>query len=517
MNTIPLRRVSFRSTTSLPIVPIAIVATLLIAISLVFVGFRLRLPYPISAWEAGIVTDAWRLLGGQGLYELNGGHATHMYGPLTTALLAGLLDITGPSLWPGRLASIVAGTATVLLVAVICTRGSRLALLVAVALLMLTNSRTGYYFVETRPDMMAAFLGTLSLVVLFRGSEAGPGPRRFWMTVAGSLLVIAAILFKQTAAAVVAIPPLALLATFDRAAIQERSIVAMIPAATVMAVLGGIFQFAPGLWHAIIEVPAQYSIPVLRVLRMAVELLATLPLFALALVHWLLTDAADSLRVPRIRWLVASVICLIPASIIVYAKTGGAANCLIPALLAIAAFCAWRAPIALALLQDSARPLPSRIAAGLLLSALMFAQAYPLPGPLTWEALVLGHGTDDRTQVISDLRTVPGKIISPDDPTIALFAKGYAGRTAVFEADLVNWDWARLTSLLPEIDAADCVVVMKEGSSSSGKIVFRGAVGFAATDATLLARGFVPSSFKSISAPVYTLWCRPPRPVGPSE
>ncbi len=515
MNTLPLRQANLLGPASLPVAPVAIVATFLIAASVAIVGFRLRLTYPISAWEAGIVTDAWRLLGGQGLYQLNGGHATHMYGPLTTVLLAGLLEFTGPSLWPGRLVSVAAGIATVLLVASLCTaRGSRLTFVLALALLMITNSRTGYYFAETRPDMMAAFFGTLSLIAFYRGIEAENGPRRLWMTLAGCVLVLVAILFKQTAAAVVAIPLLALLATFDRAAIRDRWILASIPAAAVMAVLGTISLLAPGLWHAMIEVPAQYGIPAARMLRMAIELLATLPLFTLALVHWLLTDAVESLQAPRTRWLLASLVCLVPASIMVYAKAGGAANCLIPALLAIAAFCAWRVPVGLALLQDASRPLPSRIAAGLLLSVLMFAQAYPLPGPLTWPALVLGHGTDDRVEVIADIRSRPGRIISPDDPTIALMAKGYAGRTAVFEADMVKWDRARLTALLPEIDAADCVVVMKEGPSSSGTILFRGPVGFAATDAALLARGFTPSSFHTTVGPVYTLWCRSELPPG---
>ena len=62
---------------------------------------------------------------------------------------------------------------------------------------------------------------------------------------------------------------------------------------------------------------------------------------------------------------------------------------------------------------------------------------------------------NERALVIAEARSLPGTVICPDDPTIPLMAKGYAGRTAVFEADAVYWDFARMQAIVKEINSAD--------------------------------------------------------------
>jgi hypothetical protein len=282
-------------------------------------------------------------------------------------------------------------------------------------------------------------------------------------------------------------------------------------------------QFAPGLWHFIVEVPAQYHVPALRAGRMAVELLTSIPLFVLALVHWLFTDARDTWQLPRVRWLMAALVCTVPASIVAFAKDGGASNSLIPALLSVGAFCAWRAPVVFALLRDAARPLPLRIAAGAIFGIMLFAHVYPAPAALSTAALTGGHGVNERALVIAEARSLPGKVVCPDDPTIPLIAKGYAGRTAVFEGDAVYWDLGRMQAIVKEINSADYVIVMRHALLPGGKALVTTPLDWGDgnegdKEQLLLASGFAKSEFRTTSTPVYELWRRtPPPPPAPAS
>src|SRR5262249_46484825 len=352
----------------------------------------------------------------------------------------------------GRVVSAMSGIAVVLMIASLFGRSDRLTFLVAVALLLAANSRTGYYFTETRPDIASLFFATMALIVFYHGQESTT-KARIALIAAGSVLLIIAVMFKQTAAAFAFVPGLAMLAQFEKFSFHERRFLfPMIPIGSVLVLLIGIWYLAPGLWHFVVEIPGQYNISILRMARMGVELLTSFPLFVLAMMHWAFADAQDSWQLPRARWLMAALICAIPSSLAAFAKDGGGANSLIPAILAISAFCAWRVPVALALLRDNRRPLALRVATGMLLGILLFAHAYPAPEQLGRKALKGGHGTTDRSSVVAEASLLPGKVISPDDPTIALIAKGYAGRTAVFEADAVYW--APSQALLREIDSA---------------------------------------------------------------
>ena len=422
---------------SLPFIPIGAITFFILIANAVFIGFRCLLPYPINPWEAGIVVDAWRALQGETIYAVGIDHATHMYGPLTTAFLAQAFEFTGPLLQLGRFVSAVSGIAIVVLLAKIFGRGHHLAFGVAAALLLAANSRSGNYFSETRPDMVSLFLALLALIVLYHGLESTRGGPRITFILAGCALLGVATLFKQTAAAFMFVPAFAMLSKFG--SLTLRNVVpALTPIAGVLAMFAAMWQFAPGMWHFVVEVPAQYHVSRLRAAWMALELLSTMPLFLIALLHWLFTDAPDTYKRPQARWLIATLICSVPTALLAFAKDGGDTNSLIPAILSMGAFCAWRTPLALALLGDAGRPLPARTAAGLLFGILLFSHAYPVsqaraPGELSQHALKRGLGLTDRALIIEEARLLAGKVVCPDDPTIPLMAKGYAGRTAVFE------------------------------------------------------------------------------------
>jgi len=480
----------------LPCAPIGLIIFFIVAANAIFIIYRSRLPYPLNPWEAGIVADAWRMMQGNSIYAVGTDHATHMYGPLITVVLAHAFTIFGPVLEVGRFLSAISGTLVVLLLASVFGRDDRLAFAISVALLLAANTRSGYYFTETRPDMVSLFFVMVALLALYYGQERTKIPPRASLTVAGSVLLVIAVMFKQTAAAFMFVPVLAMLPTLRQK--NKRVLLTIVPIVAIFGTLTAVWYFAPGVWHFIAEVPAQYKISVLRIAYMGVALLTGFPLFVLALIHWVFTDAQDTWQKPRVRWLLAAMICAIPSSLVATAKAGGVANSLIPAILSMSASCAWRVPVALALLRDERRSLSLRLVTGMLLGILVFAHTYPdAPGGLGLGALNSGSGTLDRSSVIAEARLLPGKVISPDDPTIALIAKGYAGRTAVFEADAVHWDLNRSDALIREIDSADYVITMQ---NELWWVVVK--------DDVLKARGFVKSTFKTTSCSVYELWRR---------
>ena len=73
---------------------------LLGSITLIAVVVRLTERLAVSPWEPAIAMEAARLNAGLPLYEA--GHATHMYGPLLTVLLAEIFRVTGLNLLAGR-------------------------------------------------------------------------------------------------------------------------------------------------------------------------------------------------------------------------------------------------------------------------------------------------------------------------------------------------------------------------------------------------------------------------------
>jgi 4-amino-4-deoxy-L-arabinose transferase-like glycosyltransferase len=501
----------------LPLVPIGIATFCIVITNVGFISFRLLLPYPTSPWEAGIVTDAWRMFHGQAVYAVGTDHATHMYGPLVTVMLAQAFRFTGPMLYVGRVAAAVSGIAVVAILARIFGRGDRLTFAVAAALLLAANTRTGNYFTETRPDLDSLLFAALALIMLYRGLEPAREKPRLALVLAGTALLVIAVLFKQTAAVFIFIPVLSIVGQVGKCPFRKEVLVAAIPIVGVLAVFGVIRQFVPGLWHFMVEVPAQYRVPALRAGRMLVELLTSFPLFFLAFVHWLFTDALDTWQSPRVRWLLAALICTIPASIVAFAKDGGSSNSLIPALVSVGAFCGWRGPVAFALLRDGARPLRLRIVAGVILGFMLFAHVYPVPGAISKAGLKGGHGVHERARVIAEARSLPGKVVCPDDPTIPLMAKGYAGRTAVFEADAVYWAPSRMQAVVKEINSADYVIIMKPGLLPDGNALVTTKLAWGDKENFLRASAFTKANFRTTSTPVYELWRRPPLPDQPSS
>src|SRR6266568_5571267 len=122
-----LRKITERSTAkiSLPArLPFLFVAIVLGAASAVTAVVRLTDRIAINPWEPAIAMEAVRLNAGLPIYDA--AHATHMYGPLVTAMLAGIFRVTGLNLLAARIVtSIFAFVLAIFLAVVLCRRCSR--------------------------------------------------------------------------------------------------------------------------------------------------------------------------------------------------------------------------------------------------------------------------------------------------------------------------------------------------------------------------------------------------------
>jgi hypothetical protein len=498
----------------LPFIPIGAAVLFILIANVVSTGFRLLLPYPMSPWEAGIVTDAWRMLHGGAVYAAGTDHATHMYGPLVTVFLAQVFRLTGPTLYAGRLASVISAVAVVVMLVRIFGRVDSLAAITAAALLMGPNGRTLFYYTETRPDMDALLLAALSLLLLYHGLEVPYRKPRIISILAGTALMVAAVLFKQTAAMFMLVPMLSM--ALGTQFSPSRWLAATFPVAGVLASLAAVRLFAPGLWHFMVQVPAQYPVPALTMWSLGLEILQGLPLFVLALTNWLFSDVRDTWRRPQVRWLVAAILCTFPACVAGYSKVGGGRNSLIPALLCMGAFCAWRAPVVFMFLRDPARPLGARIVVGAVFGLLLFEQAMPLHD---WKLMfppfrstLSGIGIREYARTIDAARLLSGTVICPDDPFVALKAKGYAGRTGVFEADAVSWNFSRMGAVVKEINSADYVILMRRGLPG----VLTTDLDWGDREHWLRSSGFNRESVGPFPSPSFELWHKASQP-GPSH
>src|ERR1700720_466770 len=168
-----LRRVRARipAVSRLPFLVVAII----LGATTVFAGaVRFSERLPISPWEPAIAMEAMRLNAGLPLYET--AHATHMYGPLLTVLLAGIFRVSGLNLLTGRVAfSIVSFALAGLLSTNLCPGQSRKYWFIAFLLFLGINLRTNFIFLSAQADCAAAFLavGALSVWIPRRDSWLG--------------------------------------------------------------------------------------------------------------------------------------------------------------------------------------------------------------------------------------------------------------------------------------------------------------------------------------------------------
>jgi len=432
--------------------PLLVAAALICLIS----GFNIvRLviaPSPRDPWEATEVVEAWRCLRGLPIYELSpNGHSTHMYGALVPWVQGAIFWWTGPNNASGRLLTLVSALGAVTLLAV-TLRGDRSAwyLVVAWAAILGVNHRSGQYFAENRPDMTAMLFAAAGVLLMGFGQER----RRGRLVVLGTACLVAGFFFKQTAFIFAVVPLVALVLRWRRPSHSEIWF-AMLPLAAALGVILALKIVSPTVYYYMIDVPRAFNLDGRRTARMIWDLLLDSPLFLVLFTECILLDALAPRDDPRVRWLFAVCAVAIPYSAVTAAKVGGWSNSLLPALLAMMAFCVLRMPRLLKGLSNLGSPLPLRVLLGGFVALLLLMSIFP---HMTLEnSLFVSRTSWDREydRAISLARRLPGRVVCPEDPTIPLYAKGYAGQNIFAERDThpVNGEWP---AAVPEPVLADC-------------------------------------------------------------
>ena len=443
--------------------PLLVAAGLICLISAFNLARLVSAPAPRDPWEATEVIEAWRSLRGMPVYELKpDGHSTHVYGALVPWVQGEIFRLVGPNNVSGRILSLVSGLAVVALLA-LTMRGENTAwyLLVAGALILGSNNRSEQYFAENRPDMTALLFGAAGVLLIGLGQES----RRWLLVVIGTACLVTGFFFKQTAFIFGAVPLAALVLRWRRPDRSEM-ILATLPLVVSVGVILALKIVNPTVYHYMIDVPKAFGLDWLRAVRCFWDLLIDSPLFLVLLVECIVFDTKSIDRDPRLRWLFAVFAVAIPFSAITAGKVGGAPNSLLPALLAMTAFCALRLPRLFRGLSDLQSPFPIRLLQGALLALLMLMSTFPhMTRSRGWIALK-NPWDHEYEKVVRLVEKLPGTVICPEDPTIPLYAKGYAGQNifSEFDTHLVNGEWPAVppATFVASCRTADYVVDVTE-------------------------------------------------------
>lgn len=462
--------------------PFLLVAIVLGVATICAAAVRLTEQLPINPWEPAIAMEAMRLNAGLPLYD--GGHATHIYGPLLTITLAAIFRVVGLNLLAARVVMSIFGLGLAIFLSTILCRGNVSKYWWLAFLLFLgINFRTNLIFLSAQPDCVAALLAVVGLY--------------FWITqknwIVAVALFICAMLFKQTFAAF-ALIPVAHLLMWKRPLRFRAFAISIIPTMSILVALAVIRFLWPRMFAAIVTVPASIIVYPERALGLAIYLLGTFPLFLIALLSILRSRTALD---QRERWILSALVVLIPVSIWTICKSGGSYNSLLPAYLAMTALFVVR----LEAITDWLRSLP--IARGVSAAsaiALIILLSFFIQFDRAAALLFARAGDDKYDRAVSLARQLDGAVITTQDPTIAYRAKGYFGRSLFFELDAhaVNGNWP---SELP-------VSILQEFAQANYVIVVRSYVPTPVFESSLPAVGFHQLSIPELSNSAYTLWSK---------
>ncbi|MEY2536301.1 MAG: hypothetical protein QOG67_41 [Verrucomicrobiota bacterium] len=462
---------------------------------------------PITPWEASIAMEAIRFNAGLPLYEP--GHATHIYGPLLTLLLAAVFRVFGLNLLAARIVFSLFGFAlAILLSTILCRDKSRGHWLLAALLFFSVSLRTNLIFLTAQPDCAAVCCAVLGLYLWVTGDssrkveaascrlskEKAAGSRFYLRSLVSLALFVCAVLLKQTAAAFALIPIVYVL-LWQRplnGRVISRSV---IPAAVIALALLMIRLFYPQMFSAVVEIPAAIKVYAERAPGLILYLFLTFPLFIIALLIVIFQRKRPD---ERERWIWSALVVLIPTSIWTICKSGGSENSLLFAYLAMTALFV----VKFESLSGWMTRLPKwKGFAAATAVALVMIVSFGIEFRRD-VALLFARCGDEKYDAVVSLLQGGGyhHVISPQDPTIAYRATGNLGRALFFELDThaVNGNWpAELpASMQEELAQADCVVQVN--SYVPTPVFERG----------LREYHFHPMTIETLRDSAYTLWTK---------
>ena len=419
----------------LVLVPILLATVASIYASVDSMQERLRMSWSQNPWESAIVADAWRFAHGQPIYERPpGGHATHLYGPLTSPTIGLVFKLFNTSnLYVGRVIVLICALATCAILLRIYAPRRALVWFIGAGLLVALHYRGRAYFVETRPDMIGALWATLALIAFYRAQTL----KRLAWYVPGIVCVILALLYKQTYSCVAAVPLLAMLMN-GREARWKDFVMTFAPLAALVATIVAIKLFAPNVYFYMFSVPSMYEIGWKTRAPFAIASLFMLSPLFVALIGWFLLDDERRASIePKMRWLIAALIVGCGAGMLAYAKRGGSYNSLLLGFIPMAAFCVAMIDPVLRRLSDSSSSATARIVGGWLVGLFITISTFCVPNSDLWNHGG-SHGAVQYSTVIETIRGLKGRVVIPDDPTLQIAARNEVCRSLEAELDATD-------------------------------------------------------------------------------
>jgi hypothetical protein len=426
----------------------------------VSISYRLSLSRPGNPWEAALIAEGWRASNHIPVYESQeAGHATLMYGPAEPFVLGWLFKVFGPTKLVPQLLSVGGALCLVLLnwiilrpfLSSVC---QCLAILSFVAIECRVN-----YFAEGRPDLLAWAFGFAGLFFAFYGHQ------NKWNGgyVIGAALITVGVCFKQTAAMLIVVPPIAILICGRRSVSLPSFLFSLTPLVCVGVFFLCIYLLAPDLYHYMVVVPRSYPVSIEVWLKGMWSFLAGAACLWFGLGSVL--GAASPLGVSPFAlgwrqqtcWVAVMLVVALPAAALTAAKAGGTSNSLIPAWFSLITL-SWLllAPF-LAGSQEAVRSIPKGYQ--IVVSALVVLfTILPVPYSLRYYMRYWGESNKEYAEVISRVKTLRGRVLSPEDPTIMLYARGEINRSIFVEYDAVGWPSEIPQFLLNELSQADYIV-----------------------------------------------------------
>ena len=424
--------------------------------SLLKISTAVRMNHPVDMWEAATVSVAARVAKGEPLYarmEQPNGIEPGLYSPLQPLTLAAIFKITGPNLLAGRLINVFAGIAFIVLFlrALGLSKNAWLILFGLGVLLALDEQLTGLWALP-RADAVPLFCAIAFLSAAYRACTENSLK---WAAVAHFAL-LAGFFWKQTILAVAPVPFLA--AALSRT-VPKRMVMTFLlgPLLSVAAAVAGIRTFSPNMFEAIFETPAQYAIRPRMIALFVLAYLSAAPL------QWITAGwitFAPGLPVhdkSKFIWAITTAAVAAPLNFVALAKVGGGPNSLAHMVYGVGAAMLCCAPGFQQFLGSKTVGLFKRC---------LFGTSLAVGLGLTWMTILdtprrvqlhRSFGDSGRSEVIKIARSLPGKVVSPQDPTIALEARGYAGIASVNEWDRRLWQWP-LPKTIEEMKSADFVI-----------------------------------------------------------
>lgn len=386
--------------------------------------------FPDLDWGSAVVLDAVRLSRGLPVYEdWRTGHPTWLYGPGLIWILGAAFTIAPPSTWLATALSLLMSLGSV----AICTRilrsqlSGRWLFLAATSFVLIQGQV--FVFAAIGPDTFAMFFALAGLCLCYRGGAVS--------TILGGLLIVAATLTKQPFLAAAGVPVTAWALDGGRSGTRGL-LVASVPLAMV-AILFLVVRSHPIVWFYFVEVSAQYSDRINYrdfVIYVVSFVTTAAPLWVCAVLL-----ASRGIEQPPawwclIRWTGSATVIATLVGSLAAAKFGGGVNSMLPAWFALVLLCWLLVVPVIAISAHSERGW--LVQWGVLLA--FFFMLLPKTAQVSWPVdFVLKGERSAYFAVRSQIRALPGTVMSPGNVMLTFLERGQLDRCVWLDADIFKW------------------------------------------------------------------------------